>query len=277
MAMSAIHRNEVFEQFLAHSLHHLQQDLFNQDDSVLQTIKTLCISEIYSGRCDSAWRIHVAGAAAMVGARTGIIKQWYQSMEALTALTSRGPLNNDEIHPIVVKEAILDLYSGYTPDLNDVFRQIGKGHATADTVYEMIQRDQMELRFPPDVQLDKAEVRQYAACNTAYQHCALIHIYRKLENYDATSPEVQYCVRTILDTVCGILPMNALSPWALLTTPIFTAGCEAAGDDRDLVRTLLKDLHSTLRIKNILRALDILEHQWSSKHAEIESLDFIPY
>lgn len=224
MAMSAIHRNEVSEQFLTRSLHHLQQDLFNQDDSVLQTIKTLCICEIYSGRADSAWRTHVAGAAAMVGSRTGIIRQWYQSMEALTALTNRGPLNDDEVRPIVVRETILDLYSGYTPDLNDVFRQIGRGHASSDTVYEMIARDQKELRFPADVQLDKDDLRQYAACNTAYQHCALIHIYRKLENYDPTSPEVQYCVRTILDTVCAILPMNALSPWALLTTPIFTAG-----------------------------------------------------
>lgn len=157
-------------------------------------------------------------------------------MRALTALTSRGPLD-DEPHEVIVEEsAIIDMYTGYTPDLNDVFRQTGlaarllgeereaKGRELEEAVRMMIGRDQRRLSFPIDVHLEKEDIRQFAACNIAYQHSALIHILRRLRGVDAASIEVQECVRTILCTLESILPMNALSPWALMTTPIFTAG-----------------------------------------------------
>lgn len=74
--------------------------------------------------------------------------------------------------------------------------------------------------------------------------------------------------------------------------------CEAVGQDRKLVKELLQELYFTLHIRNIIRALDILERRWevydrsrpsiagyAKEHTggsidEVDSadwLDFIPY
>jgi hypothetical protein len=65
---------------------------------------------------------------------------------------------------------------------------------------------------------------QFQACNTAYQYASLIHLYRRVNGLSSFSDEVQGCVRAILDSVSAITPVTTLSPWILLTTPIFTAG-----------------------------------------------------
>ena len=251
MAISAMHRMTLLEDFtsynldasvsrlIANSLQHLRQDLYGPgDESVLQAIKTLCICEIYSGRADSAWRTHFMGATAVLRAHhpSKLITQWYESMEALTSLTDQGQSSRNLQYIEVRDDVILDMYTGYTPDLNDVFRQIGfarslqgqeleeQASMLEEAVQSMIYRDNQALKFPPDVELTKEEARQFAACNFAYQQSALIHIYRKLHRIHPASAEVQTCVSTILTTLQNIMPMNALSPWALLTTPIFTAG-----------------------------------------------------
>jgi hypothetical protein len=56
----------------------------------------------------------------------------------------------------------------------------------------------------------------------------------------------------------------------MLTTPIFIAGCEARGEDRDTVRRLLTSLHDTVRIPNVLQSLKFLEQYWANQLSEDE-------
>lgn len=275
MALAALHRTALLSdvvqnsvpdpfvsQLITDSLRHLRMDLNNPSrgsaEVILKTIKTLCTCEIYTGKADSSWRVHVVGAKALIdsthaagqGSRSEdrLTSQWYQSVEALAALTTRGPSSSEDDMSetgIVEVDCLFDLYTGYSPDLNQAFKRIGRAaqkrarlttepgycdeveaEATflEQSVYRMIARDMNGLRFPPDIQLEPDEARQFTACNTAYQYSALIHIYRRIRLLDSRSEHVQLCVRTILDTICGIVPTQQLSPWALLTTPIFTAG-----------------------------------------------------
>ncbi|KAK5046053.1 hypothetical protein LTR84_008510 [Exophiala bonariae] len=344
LALSALHRftllNTVPETFtpeamisnlMSRSLKHLREELKTHSPQsrhlLLHTIRTLCVCEIYSGKADSAWRIHVDGARAILSSMQSASRQsetdgerwltsrWYSSMEALTALTDRGAVDTTDhdgqalstgAELLHSRNQFLDIYTGYSSDLNAVFQDIGllarrreSLLASSDLVssanlqtqsdrleamlHEMIRRDRDEgLKIPSDVFLPKAQLKQFNACNVAYQYSALIHIHRRLQDKRRDSEEVQSSVQKILDTVCGILPMEALSPWALLTTPIFTAGCEALGENRALIRNLLLKLYETLRIRNVLRARDVLEKRWArtfedDNKANNELIDFIPY
>jgi len=285
LALSALHRftllNRVPDRFtpevmvsnlMSRSLEHLRKELEAGSSGsrglLLHTIRTLCVCEIYSGKADSAWRVHVDGARAILLSMRASIStydddeqgwltsRWYSSMEALTALTDRGTINctgQDDVTLLVDNEPIsqdtfLDIYTGYSSDLNAVFKDIGilsKRRQRLTALYdwqlaadlncqsaslegmlqEMIRRDYEEgLKIPPNVSLPRDQLRQFSACNVAYQYSALLHIHRRLQGRQPNSPEVQASVQKILVTVCEILPMEALSPWALLTTPIFTAG-----------------------------------------------------
>lgn len=286
LALSALHRltllNTVPETFtpeatisnlMSKSLKHLREELKTHSPQsrhlLLHTIRTLCVCEIYSGKADSAWRIHVDGARAILSSmrydvgpsesdgERWLTSRWYSSMEALIALTDRGAVDGCEQHDEVLstdnalmssQNHFLDIYTGYSSDLNAVFQDIGvlarrrQGLVTSSDLrvsvdlqiqsdrlegilQEMIRRDREEgLKIPPGVLLPKAQLKQFNACNIAYQHSALLHIYRRLQHKRRDSEEVQASVQKILDTVTDILPMEALSPWALLTTPIFTAG-----------------------------------------------------
>jgi hypothetical protein len=81
---------------------------------------------------------------------------------------------------------------------------------------------------------------------------------------------VQQSVRRILECTAQIGPSSGLSPWVMLTTPIFIAGCEARGQDRDTVRQLLSSLHDTIRVPNVLQSLKFLEQYWANKLSEEE-------
>lgn len=289
MALSALHRTTLLNQLpnrfipeamvselVSTSLGHLRRELQNQNSTerqlLLHTIRTLCVCEIYSGKADSSWRVHVDGARAIldsVRSNNGgfgpdsdqwLTERWYSSIEALSAVTIRGltqsPLQQEQdprstFYTTKNDDTFLDIYTGYSSDLNLVFMEIGslsrrlkqaesrsgevgmlsealiqnEAHRLELVVRGMIRRDKEEgLKIPCEVSLQKDEIRQFNACNAAYQHSALIHTYRRILRLESHSPEVQGCVRKILEVVCGVLPMIALSPWALLTTPIFTAG-----------------------------------------------------
>lgn len=65
--------------------------------------------------------------------------------------------------------------------------------------------------------------------------------------------------------------------------------CEAVGSDRKLVKDLLLELYSKLHIRNIIRAIEILEKRWRMLDISKDILsgpedmrtagflDFIPY
>ena len=118
--------------------------------------------------------------------------------------------------------------------------------------------------------LTPESVQQLALCNEAFQHSALIQINRRLRRTPATSAIVQQSVQRILACTAQIGPSAGLSPWVLLTTPLFIAGCEAQGEDRDTVRQLLASLHDTIHIPNVLQSLKFLEQYWTNQLSEDE-------
>lgn len=215
----------------------------------------------------------------------------------------------------------LDDYWGFTVHLADIFREIGAmawqrhQHITGPTtglktlktsgnpefeerasrlensVLGLIDRYAQEgqLLFYPGVKetLSDDSIREFMLCNESFQHTALIHIHRRVRKAPASSPEVQRSVKRILDCTSQIVPRSGLSPWVMLTTPLFTAGCEALGEDREAFRQLFISLHNTTRIPNVLQSLKFLETYWAYEtHNENEdwshfldrmSFDFIPY
>ncbi|PLB35995.1 Zn(II)2Cys6 transcription factor [Aspergillus candidus] len=128
---------------------------------------------------------------------------------------------------------------------------------------------------------------QLTLCNTAFQHSALIQIHRRLHRTPSSSSTVQSSVQRILACTAEIGPAPGLSPWVLLTTPLFIAGCEARGKDRECVRRLLQQLYETIRVPNVVQALRFLEMYWAGRRVDEDegwnefldrmNIDFIPY
>lgn len=80
----------------------------------------------------------------------------------------------------------------------------------------------------------------------------------------------------------------------MILTEITSSSCEAIGQDRKIVKELLQELYFTLHIRNIIRALEILERRWDDSDNFVylpgnmtngfmntpdspDWLDFIPY
>ncbi|KAJ5218542.1 uncharacterized protein N7498_000641 [Penicillium cinerascens] len=251
------------------------------------------------------------------------LDRWYWSIVSLTALTGNGPPigNTSEFAPsdLACQRGLpdyLDDYWGFTVDLAAVFRQIGaaawQNHqaekdpqgfiegevesnvedeaATLESsVRHLMDRGaSSEPSLYPGVAegLPAESVQQLSLCNEAFQHSALIQINRRLRRIPTASDEVQQSVQRILECTAQIGPSSGLSPWVMLTTPLFIAGCEALGEDRDTVRQLLASLHDTIRVPNVLQSLKFLEQYWSNQLSEEEdwshfldrmNFDFIPY
>ncbi|EED24109.1 C6 finger domain protein, putative [Talaromyces stipitatus ATCC 10500] len=219
----------------------------------------------------------------------------------------------------------LDDYWGFTVHLADIFRAIGalawQRHQESITTpqlkkLELVKKEEEAesdfdeqaarleksvlrliarysqiggLVFYPGVKekLSEESIQEFMLCNEAFQHTALIHIHRRVRKVPASSPEVQYSVKRILACTSQIVPRSGLSPWVMLTTPLFTGGCEALGEDREAFKQLLTSLHDTTRIPNVLQSLKFLEIYWAdgaqnededwSHFLDRMSFDFIPY
>ncbi|KAJ5160326.1 uncharacterized protein N7482_007330 [Penicillium canariense] len=251
------------------------------------------------------------------------LDRWYWSIVSLTALTGNGPPIGDisDFAPSDLagqrgSPDYLDDYWGFTVDLAAVFRQIGaaawRSHqaeresqgfvageidsnaedeaaALESSIRELMDRGATsQPSFYPGVAegLSADSVQHLALCNEAFQHSALIQINRRLRKTPTTSALVQQSVQRILECTAQIGPSAGLSPWVMLTTPLFIAGCEARGEDRDTVRQLLALLHDTIRVPNVLQSLKFLELYWANQLSEGEDwshfldrmkFDFIPY
>lgn len=225
------------------------------------------------------------------------LNRWYRSIVSLTALNGNGPpIGDADTKALVITKSdgpdYLDDYWGFTVQLADLFRQIGavawRRHQSTSvdgkqikvdeedfqeqatsleiSVWRLIDRDAVSTpTFYPDVEdLSADTIREFMLCNEAFQHTALIHIYRRVRKVPATAPEVQQSVKRILECTSQITPATGLSPWVMLTTPMFTAGCEALGEDREEFKKLLTSLHDTVRIPNVLQSLKFLELYWAN-------------
>lgn len=228
------------------------------------------------------------------------LDRWYRSIVALSALNGNGPpigeksVGSEPRDDLIPNDPdYLDDYWGFTVNLADIFREIGviawQRHQNNDEPPELQQSehaeseerasklekqvlgliyrysDRNQLVFYPGVaeRLSEDYIREFMLCNEAFQHTALIHIHRRIRKVPVSSPEVQYSVKQILACTSQIVPRSGLSPWVMLTTPLFTAGCEALGEDREAFKQLFLSLHDTTRIPNVLQSLNFLEVYWA--------------
>jgi hypothetical protein len=224
-----------------------------------------------------------------------LLQRWYTSIEALAALTSKG-LNAGQMSPdnratAMEENVYLDDYFGFSTDLVQAFKEIGAAawerrslssdqegcllseqdlQDEADNleanINNMILRDvSTPPTFYPGVKerLSDEVAKEFYLCNEAYQHAALIHIYRSIRQLPLTDAKVQHSVKRVLDCVRMIKPRDGLSPYIVLTMPLFTAGKEALESDRDTVREAIARLASELKLKNIWKSLEFLEKYWS--------------
>ncbi|CAD0090174.1 unnamed protein product, partial [Aureobasidium mustum] len=248
------------------------------------------------------------------------LKRWYNMTESFVALTTDGlasgqlarfgprTLSGDEEE----QKVYLDEYAGFATDLTPIFREIGaaawerRNHFLPSILEEgdldeeaaslatciWTRLDEQNLKppkFRPGVeeQLSPRQKNDFLACNQIWHHMALIYIYRRISSHTASSPPVQSSVKTILACVEGLTATAGLTPLVVMTTPLFAAGCEAQGEDRDRVRVLLSNMFELLHIPNIHRSLEVLESFWAStERGETQDWDsfmhdqhwdFLPY
>ena len=176
----------------------------------------------------------------------------------------------------------LDDSNGYSTDLSRVIREIGTAVAAVRhgasaseqanmlerAIFAIMERDNnSEPSFYPGVveRLSPQAIQEYSLCNQAYQHTALIYVRWQLRSLPRDAPEIQDSVKRIIECVSSISPSYGLSPHIVLTTPLFTAGCEALGEDRKAIRRLLSQLYDLLKIRNIKLALEVLEAFWADE------------
>ncbi|GAB7351529.1 hypothetical protein MBLNU459_g2169t1 [Dothideomycetes sp. NU459] len=250
------------------------------------------------------------------------LKRWYNMTEAFVSLTSdslatgqlarfeRRNSSNDDT------EIFLDEYTGFTTDLTATFREIGAAawerrnaqsrYAQPTILYDndldeeadYLERsiwtriDENKItapRFRPGLEekLSERQKQDFILCNEAWNHMALIYIHRQISGLPASSPAVQQSVKRILECIDNITATAGLTPLVVLTTPLFTAGCEALDEDRDKVRGLLLRMFELLKIPNMYRSLEVLESFWASPRCgeaqdwdsfmRDQNWDFLPY
>ena len=206
-------------------------------DAVLATALTLCMCEIHSGGdVPRSWRLHLEGASAILSQSSlslrppdpnstpGLLKRWYDSVEALAAITSKGvragqlppsspspssssaDIKGMEGGGLRLEEVFLDDYYGFCSDLIPAFKEIGAAAwerrclSTASSILSpsdldleaenleqninaMLARDaKSSPKFYPGVRekLDPDVIAEFYACSEAYQHTALLYIYRRV-------------------------------------------------------------------------------------------------
>ena len=292
---------------LEHFRRELQDPASRGSEALLATARTLCLAEIHSGAVHpNSWRAHIEGAKVLMrtvdqnnGSLGGdgfrwYLDRWYRSIVSLTALTANGPPIGQ--HASVEMEEgsspdYLDDYWGFSVHLSAIFRGIGAAAwqkrlddqpLDPGTKPDEASRLELSVRrlmartasstptFYPGVEdgLTSDCVREFMLCNEAFQHSALIQIQRRLRQTPSSSAAVQASVRRILECTMQIGPSSGLSPWVMLTTPLFIAGCEAHGEQREQVRVLLSLLHDTIRVPNVLQSLKFLEQYWNEQMEE---------
>jgi hypothetical protein len=247
------------------------------------------------------------------------LRRWYNMTESFVALTTDGLASGQlarfesrTFHGDGEQKVYLDEYTGFTTDLTPIFREVGaaawerrnniqptilqegdldeEAASLATCIWARLDEQKTRPpRFRPGVeeQLSPRQKADFLSCNQIWHHMALIYIYRRISSHAATSPPVQSSVKTILGCIESLTATAGLTPLVVMTTPLFAAGCEAQGEDRDRVRALLRSMFDLLHIPNIHRSLEVLESFWAStERGETQDWDsfmhdqhwdFLPY
>lgn len=279
----------------------LQKPDLEHGNALFATVRTLCQCEIHSGSDESsAWRVHIRGAKALMnsiersqrrnGPRPRLLYRWYAAMDSLAALSACGSTAMIEAedkprgYPNDVEDIpYLDDYNGYSTDLSHIIGEIGSAAAAMrrdgtssseqvdileQALFTIMERDNnSDPTFYPGVveRLTPEAIQEYSLCNQAYQHTALIYVRWQLQGLPRDAPEIEDSVKRVIECASAITPSYGLSPAIVLTTPLFTAGCEALGEDREAIRRLLTQLYGSLKIRNIKHALEVLETFWADE------------
>lgn len=255
------------------------------------------------------------------GSTAYFLKRWYNMTESFVALTSdslaTGQLARFEPQTLNAddeSEIYLDEYAGFTTDLSSLFCEIGaaawerrkarsnKSQPTIlcetdldeeavyleQSIWDRIEHNKTDPpKFRPGLEekLSSRQKQDFLLSNEIWHHMALIYIFRQISGLPAFSTGVQDSVKRILDCAEGITATAGLTPLVVLTTPLFAAGCEALGGDRDRVRALLLNMFQLLRIPNVYRSIEVLESFWANEcevqdwdsFMKAQDWDFLPY
>jgi Fungal specific transcription factor domain len=227
-----------------------------------------------------------------------LLAQMYTSIEMIVSLTTKG-LPKGQCNQLVQPgNPYIDEYFGVSTDLLGIIYEIGAAAAErrrmdgdadsgrtllchndllreADyleqTVCNMIFRDQKTpTPFHPRVEkiFSPEEKQEYILCNEAYQQTALINILRRVRKLPITSPRIQVSVQRILEIASQMNHTSGLSPWLLMSTPLFTAGSVSLPVDRQRARNLMVELHEKIRISNYRCSLGLLDLYWKKSDEE---------
>lgn len=273
------------------------------DDAVVATILTLCTSDIIScGQSHGSWRLHLQGAAAVIGnhwprpeespnshaSATSLLWRWFLSLEALSFLSGKSiaapeSQGTTQFQSLPYRAAIDD-FAGFSHSLTPIFREINRlaieadleqGHGVGlSSVRERCSQivtniDFMlaskEPKFPPDVDasLPPSYRTDFLTLNEAYHHVALLQLYSRILSLPSSNPLVQASVQQIIKLVSSMNFLHKPCPGVAVLQPIFMAGCETCQPaDRDAIRFLLTKLDMFYGMGNVKRAKEFLEDLW---------------
>ena len=289
--------NMLIPYFCSDSTRGLRRALGNPHDreALIATSLLLCLGEIYEGGKQPSWSIHLEGArnllaAAEPGTRSPspsmlLLRHLFQGITVQAALQSDSAPYYDwlSLSGEAGEEAFVDEYLGFDTKLIPIFKAIGQaahdprrssaleGECLLRRVDDMINRSQSHApRLRPAIQSDTdgADLNQFFLSNTAYQHAARIHIYRRLLNEPPDSADIQTSVQVILSCVQQMVSGEGLRPWITMVMPIFVAGCEAQDcESLDFAASHLVQLERAIGAKNIRRVSEVMKgyQRWSDQ------------
>ncbi|KAM0426579.1 hypothetical protein ACHAPT_008271 [Fusarium lateritium] len=290
---------------------------------LLAAARTLFVCEVFANNPSrDRWSVHFRGARGLISRihdkglsqnptdELRFLLRWFDMTESLVchAASDLVPLQTAIPTPSTQlsdsEPVYIDMYLARTRDLLGVFKEIARlqqasneATATDDAETEwllsylrdIIERDRAHP--PPVLSLrgrvfSPHEVNEYRLSNQIWQLTALLLIHRRLRRLPRSSPIIQDLVRRILEGAERITLRDGLTPVTLLTPPLFFAGCDALGSDRERVQHLLHGVSKCLGLLNTRQALEILEGHWAFDDGHDDILadmslsnisEFLPY
>ncbi|KAI5288524.1 hypothetical protein KEM54_005143, partial [Ascosphaera aggregata] len=184
----------------------------------------------------------------------------------------------------------IDDFAGFSTSLIPVFDRIrqlehaaARGQCDSTTVAARCDSliDEINNRlvlqapcFRPDVatSLSSDQLSDFAAINEAFQHVALLRIFRNICRLPSSDLLVQRSVSTIISLCASTRLLREPCPRVAILQPLFAAGCEAIHQaEKTNIKYLLERQEMAYGLGNAHDARLFLEELWKRKE---EDLDF---
>lgn len=149
--------------------------------------------------------------------------------------------------------------------------QLSAQHVTANAselvriVRLMMLRDEATPAILSDElagQCDESQVEAFRMANGVAYHIALIFLHRCGLELDRDADAVKTSVASIIHLADAMPKHSGLHPSIVLTTALFVAGCEATGQARGDIGSLLQGQYEITRNQSAKRTLRQLERLW---------------